>query len=68
MTRFQKFRTSDRGWTAGVDGSVAVAKTGAHGALDTATTGAPIVGFVLTNSGLMANLSFEGTKISRLDI
>lgn len=63
-----KFKTSDKGWTAGVDGSVAVAKTGANGALDTATTNSPIVGFVLTNSGLMANLSFEGTKISRLDI
>ena len=63
-----KFRTSDKGWTAGVDGSVAVAKTGANGALDTATTNAPIVGFVLTNSGLMANLSFEGTKVSKLDI
>lgn len=61
-----KFRTSDNGWTAGVDGSVAVAKTGANGTLDTATTGAPIVGFVLTNSGLMANLSFEGTKVSKL--
>ncbi|MFL9961286.1 YSC84-related protein [Paraburkholderia sediminicola] len=63
-----KFRTNDKGWTAGVDGSVAVAKQGANGQLDTATTGAPIVGFVLTNSGLMANLSFEGTKISKLDI
>ena len=63
-----KFRTSDKGWTAGVDGSVAVAKTGANGALDTATTNAPIVGFVLTNSGLMANLSFEGTKVSKLEI
>ncbi|SAL06804.1 lipoprotein [Caballeronia arationis] len=63
-----KFRTSDKGWTAGVDGSVAVAKSGANGALDTATTNAPIVGFVLTNSGLMANLSFEGTKVSKLGI
>ena len=62
-----KFRAS-KGWTAGADGSVAVAKTGANGALDTATTNAPIVGFVLTNSGLMANLSFEGTKVSKLDI
>ncbi len=33
-----KFRTTDKGWTAGVDGSVAVAKTGANGSLDTATT------------------------------
>jgi lipid-binding SYLF domain-containing protein len=63
-----KFRTTDKGWTAGVDGSVAVAKTGANGSLDTATTSSPIVGFVVTNSGLMANLSFEGTKVSKLDI
>ncbi|SAL59411.1 lipoprotein [Caballeronia choica] len=63
-----KFKTNDKGWTAGVDGSVAVAKTGANGTLDTATTNAPIVGYVLTNSGLMANLSFEGTKVSKLDI
>jgi lipid-binding SYLF domain-containing protein len=63
-----QFKTSDKGWTAGVDGSVAVAKSGANGTLDTATTNAPIVGFVLTNSGLMANLSFEGTKVSKLDI
>jgi lipid-binding SYLF domain-containing protein len=64
----EKFRTNDKGWTAGVDGSVAVAKTGANGTLDTATTDAPIVGFVLTNTGLMANLSFEGTKVSKLGI
>jgi lipid-binding SYLF domain-containing protein len=64
----QNFQMKDKGWTAGVDGSVAVAKTGANGTLDTATTNAPIVGFVLTNSGLMANLSFEGTKVSKLDI
>jgi lipid-binding SYLF domain-containing protein len=62
-----KFKTS-KGWTAGVDGSVAVAKTGANGTLDTGTTAEPIVGFVMTNSGLMANLSFEGTKISKLNI
>ncbi len=63
-----KFQANDKGWTAGVDGSVAVAKTGANGTIDTATTDAPIIGFVLTNSGLMANLSFEGTKVSKLDI
>lgn len=57
-----KSRTSDKGWTAGVDGSVAVAKTGANGALDIATTNSPIVGYVLTNTGLMANFSFEGRE------
>ena len=57
-----------KGWTAGVDGSIAVATIGANGQLDTNTAKAPIIGFVLTNAGLMGNLSLEGTKISKLDI
>ena len=27
----------------------------------------PIVGFAITNGGLMANLSIEGTKFSKID-
>ena len=50
------------GWTVGVDASVAVAKAGANGVLDTKTVQAPIVGFVMTNAGLMADLSLTGTK------
>ncbi|WP_454764801.1 BPSL1445 family SYLF domain-containing lipoprotein [Cupriavidus campinensis] len=57
-----------KGWTAGVDGSVALATIGANGQVDTNTARAPIIGFVMTNAGLMANLSLEGTKISKLDI
>ena len=57
-----------KGWTAGVDGSVAVIGVGANGQLDTNTAQAPIIAFVLTNAGLMANLSVEGTKIGKLDI
>lgn len=63
----QKFQAS-KGWTAGVDGSVALATIGANGQVDTNTARAPIIGFVLTNAGLMANLSLEGTKVSKLDI
>jgi lipid-binding SYLF domain-containing protein len=61
------FRAS-KGWTAGVDGSVALLKVGANGRLDTNTGRAPIVGFVLTNAGLMVNVSLEGTKIGRINI
>jgi lipid-binding SYLF domain-containing protein len=63
----QKFEASE-GWTAGADASVAVAKVGADAKVDTATAQAPIVGFVLTNAGLMANLSFDGTKFTRLKL
>jgi len=62
---YQQFRNSS-GWTAGADASVALLKTGAAGQLDTSTIREPVVGFVLTNSGLMFNLSLEGTKVSKL--
>lgn len=70
MTRdaLDKFRKSE-GWSAGVDASVAVLKAGANGELDvSAAAGQPVVAFVLTNAGLMANLTLEGSKITRLKI
>lgn len=60
-----KFRNSD-GWSAGVDASVAVIKVGANGEIDTTSAVGPVVAFVLTNTGLMANLTLEGTKVTRL--
>jgi lipid-binding SYLF domain-containing protein len=61
-----KFRQS-KGWKAGVDGSVAIATLGAGGAIDTETLKKPIIGFVFSNKGLMANLTLEGSKISRIE-
>lgn len=60
-----KFRKSE-GWSVGVDASVVVLKVGANGSVDVNTVTAPVVAFVLTNAGLMANLSLEGTKVTRL--
>jgi lipid-binding SYLF domain-containing protein len=62
LSKFQK----SEGWSAGVDASVAVLRTGANGAIDVNAVKAPVVAFVLTNAGLMANLTLEGTKITRL--
>ncbi|AKJ69742.1 hypothetical protein ABW99_17550 [Pandoraea thiooxydans] len=62
-----KFRGS-QGWTAGVDASVAVVKAGANGNVDLNTATAPVDVIVMTNQGLMANLSIEGTKITRLKV
>ena len=69
MTRdaLDKFRAS-RGWDVGADASVALAKVGANGAIDTTTANNPVQVVVLTNAGLMANLNLEGTKISTLEI
>jgi lipid-binding SYLF domain-containing protein len=62
-----KFRSAD-GWSAGGDASVALVKMGANGAIDTTTATAPVEVFVLTNAGLMADVSLQGTKVSRLKI
>lgn len=64
---YEKFVRSS-GWTAGVDATVAIATVGASGVLDTNTAQQPIVGFVMTNAGLMAGLSLEGSKITKLDL
>jgi lipid-binding SYLF domain-containing protein len=62
-----KFRASS-GWTAGIDASVAVLKVGANGDVDLNTATGDVVGFVTTNGGLMANITIEGTKVSKLAV
>jgi lipid-binding SYLF domain-containing protein len=62
-----KFRNAD-GWSVGGDASVALIKMGANGVIDTTTATAPVQVFVLTNTGLMGDLSLQGTKVSRLKI
>lgn len=62
-----QFRKSS-GWSVGVDASVSVVKVGANGVVDLTSANNPVLAFVLTNAGLMANLSLEGTKISPLKI
>jgi lipid-binding SYLF domain-containing protein len=61
-----KFRAS-HGWKAGVDGSIALVTLGAGGEVDSETLEKPIVAFVYNNKGLMANLTLEGSKISKID-
>ena len=58
-----EFRKSE-GWKAG---SVALATLGAGGAIDSETAKQPIIGFIFSGKGLMYNLTFEGSKITRID-
>jgi lipid-binding SYLF domain-containing protein len=60
----QKFESSS-GWTAGVDANVAAGNVGADVQSTTVTAQKPVVGYVLTNTGLMVNASFDGTKITK---
>ena len=62
-----KFRSS-KGWTAGADASITIIQAGADAGIDTQTMQHPVIGYVLTNGGLMANLSIDGIKLSRLPI
>ena len=62
LRRFQ----DSKGWSVGADASVALLKIGANGEIDINSARAPVVAFALTNMGLMANLTVEGTKITRI--
>ncbi|KAB0632474.1 BPSL1445 family SYLF domain-containing lipoprotein [Burkholderia latens] len=62
-----EFRGSD-GWAAGAGASVALVKMGANGAVDSNTATAPIQVIVLTNAGLMGDVSINGTKVTKLKI
>ncbi len=52
------------GWTVGADASVTVMTVGANAQIDTQSARQPVIGFVLTNAGLMGNLSMDGTRIA----
>ena len=62
----QQFRDS-KGWEAGVDGSVAVAEWGAGDDINSKNFKDPIVAFVFGNKGLMAGVSIEGSKITKIE-
>ena len=61
----EKFRNSE-GWEVGVDGSVALVEFGAGKDINSVNVQDPVVGFVISNKGLMYNLTLEGSKISKL--
>ena len=54
------------GFKVGVDGSVTVLDVGAGKSIDTNTLQQPIVGFIFSESGLMAGLTLEGSKITEI--
>lgn len=63
----EKFR-SKRGFELGVDGSVAILEAGVTADIDTSDLRRDMVGIVFNESGLMANATVEGSKLSELDI
>ena len=60
-----KFLASN-GWAVGADATVAAGRIGANGSIDTTTAPAPVTSYVLTNAGLEAGVSLQGTKITKV--
>jgi len=63
----KKFESSS-GWTAGADANITMLTVGANAQVTTQTAQQEIIGFVLTNSGLMGSVSLNGSRITRLNI
>jgi lipid-binding SYLF domain-containing protein len=61
-----RFKGSN-GWTVGADANVALLTVGADARVTGRTAQQPVVGFVLTNSGLMGSLSLGGSRITPLN-
>ena len=64
---FNRFEASD-GWSIGADANVTLVSVGANAQISTETAQQPIIGFVLSNRGLMAGLTLNGTRVSRLNL
>jgi lipid-binding SYLF domain-containing protein len=63
-----KFTSDKREWELGVDASIAIAEIGAGGDLDTTNLKKDIVSFIFGQKGLMADVSWEGSRFKKLDI
>ena len=58
--------TISEGWSVGADTAVAVVSEGAGGQYDSAVIGKPILGFIFGEKGLLADVSLEGSKITKI--
>lgn len=65
QSSLDQFRQSS-GWKVGIDGSVALIDVGVGKTIDTDNIRDPVVGFVFGSKGLMYNLTFEGSRFTKL--
>jgi lipid-binding SYLF domain-containing protein len=62
---YKKFRNSE-GWQFGADAAATIVDVGKEGSINSENLDKPVLAFVVDEKGLMANLSLEGTKISKI--
>ena len=63
----KRFENS-RGWTVGADATVTLITVGANAQVTTATAQQPVIGYVLSNRGLMAGVTLDGARITTLNL
>ena len=63
-----QFTSGDREWELGIDASIAVAKVGAGGDLDTSNLKKDIVSFIFGQKGLMVDATWKGSRFKKLDV
>ena len=63
----RRFETSS-GWTVGADASVSMINVGANAQITTQTARQEVIGFVMTNAGLMGSISLNGNRVTKLDL
>ena len=63
LARFE----SSEGWAVGADATVTLLTVGANAQVSTETAQQPVIGFVLSNRGLMAGITLSGTRITRMN-
>jgi lipid-binding SYLF domain-containing protein len=63
----KKFQESS-GWTAGVDASITIVKSGAEAEANTLKHDNPILAFVFGQKGLMGGVAINGSKFSKEDL
>ena len=63
-----KFTSGKREWEFGADVSMAVAKVGAGGDIDTTNLKKDIVSFIFGEKGLIGDITWEGSRFKKLDV
>ena len=63
-----KFTSGKREWEFGADVSIAVAKVGVGGDIDTTNLKKDIVSFIFGEKGLIGDVTWEGSRFKKLDV
>jgi lipid-binding SYLF domain-containing protein len=67
LTEFRRDARTDKSWQVGLNGDITAVNVGASGAITSAQLNRPIVSFTQDQTGLMVNLSLQGSKITRIN-